>query len=331
MAPRVSIIILNWNGWSDTIECLESVYRIDYPNYDVIVVDNASQDTSIQKIKEYAQGRIKVNSKFFEYNPENKPIKVFELTEKEALRGKFNRSLYEKYDQDRRLILIKNMDNYGFAGGNNVGIKFALSVFNSEYVLILNNDTVVARDFLSKLVDVIVTDTEQIGIIGPVMYYYDDHNIPWFAGGEIYWWKPWVYYGIHDNPKDAKPKSTKWISGAALMINTKYFRLLNTKYFFGNEDVELGIKARKQNLKVLYVSTSRIWHKVGATRKNATSKIKVETYVGYFDFVRENFSSIVYTYQIVINTLLIPLRIIKAKDDSMIHYLVRLIKNANQR
>lgn len=64
-APRVSIIILNWNGWKDTIECLESLYRIDYPNYDVIVVDNGSQDDSIQKIKEYAKGKIKVNSKFF--------------------------------------------------------------------------------------------------------------------------------------------------------------------------------------------------------------------------------------------------------------------------
>lgn len=60
MYPRVSIIILNWNGWRDTIECLESLYRIDYPNYDVIVVDNGSHDDSIQKIKEYAGGRLKL-------------------------------------------------------------------------------------------------------------------------------------------------------------------------------------------------------------------------------------------------------------------------------
>lgn len=41
--PKVSIIILNWNGWRDTIECLESLYQITYPNYEVIVVDNASE------------------------------------------------------------------------------------------------------------------------------------------------------------------------------------------------------------------------------------------------------------------------------------------------
>ena len=78
MFPRVSIIILNWNGWRDTIECLESLYRITYPNYDVIVVDNGSRDDSVQKIKEYCEGKIEVNSKFFKYDPSNKPTKVFE-------------------------------------------------------------------------------------------------------------------------------------------------------------------------------------------------------------------------------------------------------------
>jgi len=47
--PKVSIIILNWNGWEDTIECLESLYQITYPNYDVIVVDNGSEDESVDK------------------------------------------------------------------------------------------------------------------------------------------------------------------------------------------------------------------------------------------------------------------------------------------
>src|SRR5437870_4175576 len=55
-SPLVAIVVLNWNGASDTIECLRSLDRIDYPNYVVIVVDNGSQDDSIQRIKEYAQG-----------------------------------------------------------------------------------------------------------------------------------------------------------------------------------------------------------------------------------------------------------------------------------
>jgi len=65
MNPRVSIIILNWNGWEDTIECLESLYQITYPNYDVIIVDNGSEDESLEMIRKYCQGKIRVESKFF--------------------------------------------------------------------------------------------------------------------------------------------------------------------------------------------------------------------------------------------------------------------------
>ena len=80
MNSKVSIIILTWNGWKDTIECLESLYQITYPNYDVIVMDNGSEDESIEKIKEYTECKIKVKSEFFEYSGENKPIKIVEYT-----------------------------------------------------------------------------------------------------------------------------------------------------------------------------------------------------------------------------------------------------------
>ncbi len=62
---KIAIIILNYNGWEDTIECLESVYQVDYPNYDVILVDNASSDSSISKIKDYCEEKIKSRIKVF--------------------------------------------------------------------------------------------------------------------------------------------------------------------------------------------------------------------------------------------------------------------------
>jgi len=58
--PKIAIIILNWNGWKDTIECLESVFRIDYPNYQVIVVDNNSPNNSMEYIKAWAEGNLDV-------------------------------------------------------------------------------------------------------------------------------------------------------------------------------------------------------------------------------------------------------------------------------
>jgi GT2 family glycosyltransferase len=82
-SPRVSIIILNWNGWKDTLECLESIYQIDYSNYDVLVVDNASQDNSLEKIKNYAQGLETVESRLVAYRSQNKPLEVFVFSEKD--------------------------------------------------------------------------------------------------------------------------------------------------------------------------------------------------------------------------------------------------------
>ena len=125
---NVVIIILNWNGWQDTIECLESIYQNDYSNYKVIVVDNDSNDESINKIKEYCNGKIKIKSSFFRYNPSNKPIKVLETESNEHFKENIIKS------SSRKLILIKNDKNAGYAEGNNIGIRYALNYLNSDYI-----------------------------------------------------------------------------------------------------------------------------------------------------------------------------------------------------
>ncbi|NJE12855.1 glycosyltransferase family 2 protein [Thermococcus sp. LS2] len=255
-SPRVSIIILNWNGWKDTIECLESLYRITYPSYDVILVDNASQDDSIHKIKEYAEGKIKINSKFFKYNPNNKPIKVFEVSEDEARQGKFNRSLYEKFDVDRRLILVKNKENYGFAGGNNVGIKFALSVLNPDYVLLLNNDTVVDPNFLRELVKV-AESGRKIGVVGPEIYYYTDP------------FRLWSPYGL----KKEKNKITyKNLFGAALLINVvplMYTGLFDENYFLYQEEIDLLYRITTMGFKLSYSQNAKVFHKEAISKERS--------------------------------------------------------------
>ncbi|WP_258083285.1 glycosyltransferase family 2 protein [Thermococcus thermotolerans] len=248
MFPRVSIIILNWNGWQDTIECLESLYRITYPNYDVIVVDNGSKDDSVQKIREYAEGKIEVSSKFFKYNPNNKPIKVFEISEDVAKQGRFNRPLYEKYEINKRMILIKNKDNYGFAGGNNVGIKFALSVLNPDYILLLNNDTVVDNNFLTELVKVAESDKKS-GAVGPEIYYYTD---------PLRLWSPY-------RTKKGKNKITyKNLFGAALLINViplMYAGLFDENYFLYQEEVDLLYRITTIGFNLRYSQNAKVFHK----------------------------------------------------------------------
>lgn len=51
MTPKVGVVLLNWHGWRDTINCLESLQSLDYPAFEIVVVDNASTDDSVQQIK----------------------------------------------------------------------------------------------------------------------------------------------------------------------------------------------------------------------------------------------------------------------------------------
>ncbi len=133
--PRVSIIILNWNGWRDTIECLESVFQIDYPNYYVIIVDNGSENESLVKIKDFCLGKIQNPSSLFKYSLDNKPVKVLDYTRQDAESGGGNEDLISYLPSNKRLILIKNEKNYGFSEGNNIAIRYALNALNSEVLL----------------------------------------------------------------------------------------------------------------------------------------------------------------------------------------------------
>ncbi|NJE06963.1 glycosyltransferase family 2 protein [Thermococcus sp. M39] len=282
--PRVSIIILNWNGWKDTIECLESIYKITYPNYDIIVVDNGSRDDSVRRIKEYAEGKVEVNSKFFKYNPVNKPIKVFEISEDEARQGQFNRPFYEKYDVNRRMILIKNKDNYGFAGGNNIGMRFALSVLNPDYILLLNNDTVVDPNFLTELVKVAESD-DKIGIVGPKIYYYDYNgrsDVISFTGADIILWKgieKRYGYGEIDNGQWDKHMSVDKVEGSCMVIKRTVFQkvgFLDENFFAYWEETDLCFRAKKREFETIYIPKARIWHKESASfKKYVISSLRV--------------------------------------------------------
>jgi len=272
MDPRVSIVILNWNGWKDTIECLESLYQITYPNYDVIVVDNRSTDRSVEKIREFVT--------------KNMNLKVFELDEHDAFQGNFESEIYESLDVDRRMILIKNRDNYGYAKGNNVGIKFALKNLNAHYVLILNNDClIIDKSFLNQMVS-IAEKEENVGIVGPkvvssngevqracirrIPSFKDLLFVYSFIGDRVLrenrYWKNHFYYEYKfDNIKEVDI-----ISGSCMLIKRKVFEkigLLDENTFLYWEEAILGIKAKRNKIKTVVVPVEVI-HKGGETVKN---------------------------------------------------------------
>ena len=272
MNPRVLIIILNWNGWKDTIECLESLYQIDYSNYDIILVDNNSEDNSLEMIRDYCSGKLKVKSNFFKYDPKNKPINISEYTNVE-LKNKNEINNIINLHSNKKLILIKNNKNYGFAEGNNIAINFALNSFDPDYILLLNNDTVVDKNFLNESVSV-AESNKKFGIIGSKVYFYEFNgksDVIQHIGGKIDWIKFPGYYSQKKviGKNHCKTVETDWVTGAVMLIKIKEINIksLNNEFFFGCEDVDLCINLKKQNYKIIVALDSIIWHKGGISRR----------------------------------------------------------------
>ena len=274
-APRVSIIILNWNGWQDTIECLESVYNISYPNYDVIVVDNGSEDKSIAKIKAYADGNIRINSKFFEYSKIKKPIRVIEYLFNEIEPNGGERIEIDAIPPHKRLILIKCEKNYGFAEGNNIAIRYSLKILKPQYVLLLNNDTVVDQQFLSELVFSSLNE-ENCGICGSKLYFYAHSEVIQSAGGKINWLLgnvDQIGYRKKDQNDYSSVSDVDTVSGCSMLINHSLIGkigLLNSELFAYYEDTDYCVRAQKNGYRVIFVPNSKVWHKVSGTSRKTS-------------------------------------------------------------
>lgn len=219
--PKVSIITLNWNGLEDTIECLESLKKITYPNYEVVVVDNGSvgNDTDI---------------------------------------------LYERYGE--YIKLIRNDENLGFTGGNNVALQYLLIDSDADYFLLLNNDTVVDPEFLTEMVMVAETDAS-IGIAGCKTYFYDDpkrlqvvcEKINMYKGQPIR-----VGFNESDNGQYEDIKSVDYVQGSCFLIRRNIVEnigLLDEDYFTYWEEADYCYRAKKAGYKTIYVPKSHIWHK----------------------------------------------------------------------
>lgn len=225
MDPRkVAIIILNWNGKEDTIECLESLRRVKLPEYRILLIDNASTDGSVELFR-------------------------------------------QRYPD---VELVVNERNLGFAGGNNVGIKKAVEE-GSEYVLLLNNDTVVYPDFLSGLID-LAESRENIGFVGPKICFFSDPDKIWTSGGTVN-----LFTGRIGDRKKGMPQasasgaeSVDYLSGCALLARASMVRhigLMDEDYFLYFEDTDWTLRARRQGYTCLVNNDVRILHKVGASVK----------------------------------------------------------------
>jgi GT2 family glycosyltransferase len=230
--PQVAIIILNWNGCKDTLACLASLSRLDYPACEIVVVDNGSTDDSIPAIR-------------------------------------------ATYPQ---VTLIETGENLGYVGGNNIGLEHARAT-GADYALLLNNDTEVAPDFLSLLIETAGADPA-VGVVGPMIYYFDQPNVIWSAGGFIDWKEgtAWMI-GLNEVDRDQfghLPRQVDFVTGCALLIKmplVEQVGMLDPRFFAYFEETEWCVRVTRAGYKIMHIPQARLWHKISADAREASPQV----------------------------------------------------------
>jgi len=234
--PFVSIIIVNFNGRHFLNDCLKSLERLKYPKdkFEVILVDNASSDGSVEYVK-------------------------------------------EKFPWVKILQLDKN---YGFCKPNNEGAKIA----KGDYLIFLNNDTIVTPEWLLELVKGVLSDKKVISCASKMLYC-DKRNIINTAGGKITIVGGGFYrgYGERDNGQYDKLEYTGFGCGAGVLVEKNFFLNVmggfDEMYFASCEEHELGLRIWMYGYKVLYVPTAVLYHKESGTYGSRSSFHPVKVYL----------------------------------------------------
>jgi GT2 family glycosyltransferase len=216
--PKVFIIILHWNRLHDILECLTSVFELDYHNYEVVVVDNASQENSAHVIL-----------------------------------GKFP-----------TVHFIRNTENLGFAGGNNVGMQYAMD-HGAGYIWLLNNDAIATADSLRNMIE-LAQSRKEIGLVSPIIYYLNDADKPQWAGNYVDW-RTLSIIGPEDNSnveREFQGGNHVCLWGTALLVKSSVvdrIGYLNERYFAYWEDMEYSLRSLTNGFVNRVCTSARIYHK----------------------------------------------------------------------
>jgi len=177
-------------------------------------------------------------------------------------------------------IFIENKKNLGFAGGNNVGIRKAIKS-GADYVLFLNNDTIVYKDFLLYLTRA-AEEYLDVGIVGPVIKHKVKNKTLYDYGGVINWKLGKPYHvnkssdSDSDSDSDKRLRERDFVSGCCMLVKRVVFEkigFLNEKYFLYLEDVEFCTRAKRAGFTILLNPKSVIFHHGSGTSRSEVKKI----------------------------------------------------------
>jgi len=287
--PKVYIVLLNYRNWEDTVECLESIFRLEYANFQVVVVDNASGNESSHCVVEWAKGQ-----RTIEFTPPeqlqqfvqpaiDKPI------ETEVINATV---LSESLPQtDAPLILLQSNKNRGFAGGNNLALKWINGQKDGDYIWVLNNDTVVTPTALSALVNHFESSDNQLGMLGSKLRYYHFPEKLQAVGGQLHLWTASLKQlgdgEIDTGQYDQSTPALDYVIGAAMFISHKTLAkvgLLSEDYFLYFEELDWCTRIKRSGMRLGFEPNSVVYHKQGAITQSSGEQKHLHLRFMFFKF-----------------------------------------------
>lgn len=245
----VAVVILNWNGWRDTLACVRSVLTHTH-DAQIVVCDNGSTDGSYEHLKAALSSELPPDALCCLQAMEIWPQTV-----------------------EARVVLIQNGANLGFAGGCNVGLRFALARKHG-YFWLLNNDTEIESGALDRLLQRMACDPH-IGMCGSRLVYFDTPELVQARGGATYDPTTGVgqHLGVHEPisaPEDpqAIEASMDYVVGASMLVSRRFLELvglMREDYFLYFEELDWATRGRAQGFRLGYAPQSVVRHKEGAT------------------------------------------------------------------
>ena len=257
-----TVIIVNWNSAEDSISCIKSIMKTSCFNksVNIIVVDNNSKDSSLDSINAY----LMTNNNF-----------ISDKQQDNYISKRINKAIVYKSNEKfiNKIVLISANKNYGFSGGNNIGLIYADNNFNSDYYWILNNDTLVEPNTLLLMLKRIQKN-KQICICGSTILQRNDKSTVQCYGGSYYSLFSGRGWSFNEGEKYSKnitnglaESKLNYISGASMLLKASFIKKIGwfcEDYFLYNEEIDLSMKLTNGE-KLAVATDAVVYHKIGAT------------------------------------------------------------------
>ncbi|MDO9073336.1 MAG: glycosyltransferase family 2 protein [Rubrivivax sp.] len=257
MAPvqHCTAVVLNWNGWRDTLACVLSLLRAEPAPGRIVVCDNGSADDSLPQLQAALRTALG-----------DAPGAGLRCTDRVGADHTDVRAA--------RLWLVANGANLGYAGGNNVGLRLALRDPACSHVWILNNDTEVAPDALARALAHMAARPE-IGLCGSTLVYAHDRQTVQAWGGSAYarWTGRTHHLGaqgrLADVPVDPAAVEARMacVVGAAMLVRREWIEAvgpMTEDYFLYFEEIDWAARAAGR-FRLGWAPGSTVFHKEGAS------------------------------------------------------------------